>query len=146
MLTYPHRENHITSNRVVDVVLTNVSTVVEPVTLAEVKNYLKTNSIADVDEDALTTDMITEAREWVEKRCGISLIAKTVSTILELYNRQELPYGPVITNDPTNKPIVVKDKDGVIIDLSTVNCSPRLLGADFPRLHIGLAMQLCRFN
>lgn len=82
----------ILTNAVIDVVLNEGDSVVFPVTLDKMKEYLKVSTTAD---DDLIIEMIQEARIWVEKRCGISIVEKEVTAILEVMNEQELPYGPI---------------------------------------------------
>lgn len=86
---------NIRTNAVIDVVATETGTptVTEPVSLLQMKQYLKMENISA--DDAVITDMIKEARTWVERRCGISLITKSVTAILEVMTSIELPYGPV---------------------------------------------------
>jgi len=115
------RENLQGSNKVIDVVFTYALPVVEPVTLAEVNAYMKVDY--PDEDDLIEDDLIKEAREWVEVACGISVIARTVTAIISVLNRQELPYGPVasITN--------VKDATGTIITTGFT-----FEGTQFPRL------------
>lgn len=106
----------IRTNAVIDIVFTDPGVITEPVTLDEMKNYLKVSTTAD---DIMITEMITEARVWVEKRCGISIIERAVTAIVEVMNEQELPYGPI-----QKSTIVVLNSDG-----DTVT-SPVLIGLD----------------
>jgi len=103
----------ITNNRLVDYTFDDTEPVVEPVTLNEVKEYLRIDPGVSY-EDNLLTDLITAAREETEKYTGCSLIARNVTAILELVNRHELPYGPV-------KSVVNEDQY-------------KLIGKDFPRV------------
>lgn len=80
-------------NFLIDYTLTDIAPVVEPVTLQEAKDYCRVTTTAD---DALITNMITEAREAIERVAGLSLIPKTAVVFFK--NNQgnfELPYGPV---------------------------------------------------
>lgn len=65
----------------------------EPVTVAEVKNWIR---ITVPDEDVLLAELNTTARQQCEHYLNISLIERTVIAILqnELGNI-ELPFGPV---------------------------------------------------
>lgn len=81
----------ITNNRVVDVIFSN-ETLVEPVELEDAKRYMR---IDFDDEDALISQLIVQAREHIERVCGISIISRTVKAVVEMVNRVELPYGPV---------------------------------------------------
>jgi len=65
----------------------------EPVTKEQAKEWLKMEEI-DTD-DEIITDLITEARQWLEKYCGICLVESQVDALVSVKNRQELPYGPV---------------------------------------------------
>jgi hypothetical protein len=106
MLHYLHHHCHqIQTNAVVDVVVTE-SAPTEPVTLAQAKAWLRMENVSL--DDALITELITEARKWIEKRCGISIVTKTVVAILEVMNELELPYGPI--QDMTG--ITITDDDG----------------------------------
>lgn len=72
-------------------IITNLS--VEPVTVAEAKSYLR---LIGSDEDSLIAELITSARERLEKFTGLSFGTKT----LKMYTRDsnkwfELGYGPV---------------------------------------------------
>jgi hypothetical protein len=78
----------------------------EPVTLTEAKAYIR---VGYDTEDTYITSLITAARQWVESMAGVSVIKRTVSCRVELYNSIELPYGPVI-GDPT----VTDPGDGVM--------------------------------
>lgn len=77
----------------------------EPVTLEYVKTYLR---VAYDTDNAILTDMIKAAREWVEKYTGVSVITRTVTCTVELYHSIELPYGPVTTD-----PVIVDAPSGV---------------------------------
>lgn len=65
----------------------------EPVTLAEAKLFIR---VSHTSEDAQIAELITQARQTIEKATGLSLLAKTV----KLWFSNEggyfrLPYGPV---------------------------------------------------
>jgi hypothetical protein len=83
-------------------------TITEPVTLQEMKDYLRLEGYVDMDEstsdnlsdftgdDDLISDLITTARELIEEKAGISVVAKTWETVLtNLCGMIEIPYGPV---------------------------------------------------
>lgn len=106
----------IRTNAVIDVVLDEGDSVAFPVTLDVMKDYLKISTTAD---DELIVAMITEARIWAEKRCGISIVEKEVTAIIEVMNEQELPYGPIQKDT-----IVVVNSEG-----DTVT-DPVLIGLD----------------
>lgn len=97
-------------NLVLDVVVADpIIPVAEAITLAQAKHYLKMEGIND--DDDIITELITEARIWAEKFCAISILSKTVTAILQVKNRIELPYGPVIDISA----VVIKDRLGNIV-------------------------------
>jgi hypothetical protein len=84
------------------------ATISEPVTLQEMKDYLRLEGFVDVDEstsfnisdfdfdDQLITDMIKSSRELIEEKAGISIIQKTLEAVItNLCGMIEIPYGPV---------------------------------------------------
>lgn len=64
----------------------------EPLTLQQVKDHL---IITFSDDDALLTRFITQCRWSVESYCNISIVAKTITLLADLYQEWELPLGPV---------------------------------------------------
>jgi len=80
-------------NYLIDYTLTDNGTITEPVTLAEAKNYSRVSTNAD---DSLITDLITQAREAVEKATGLCLTSKNV---VAFFNNPtggiEMPFGPM---------------------------------------------------
>jgi uncharacterized phiE125 gp8 family phage protein len=77
---------------------------VEPVTLQEAKDYMRISSNA---EDSLIEELITSARERIEKFTGLSLGEKTLKAYWFYFHiPQEIPYGPVTLIDS-----VVNDED-----------------------------------
>lgn len=104
----------------------------EPVSIDEMKDYLRLEGFVDTDEspstelssfnfdDRLIADMIKGARQLFEEAGGMTLIPKTWSVVLtNLCGMQELPYGPVISITS------VKDSDGVDLDY-TITGSKRV--------------------
>ena len=93
----------------------------EPVTLAECKQYMK----IDYDEDdELITEMITAAREELEKFTGLSFIPKLLT--VQLRNECggiEVPYGPVYDIDVN----LLTDYQGEVINPTLIN----ITGTDF---------------
>ena len=79
----------------------------EPVTLTEVKSYMRLEGFQDVgesqatsfdDDDTLIETLIVSARKRLEKLYGISIIPKTLrATITNLAGDIEIPQGPVIS-------------------------------------------------
>lgn len=79
-------------------------TYTEPVTVAEMKNYLRLQgfidegqSISDFEsDDTLIEELITSAREMIERHNGISIVSKALRvTITNLAGGQIIPWGPV---------------------------------------------------
>ena len=84
------------------------SSVTEPVTVQEAKDWMKVDL---TDDDTLIEELITVARKQVEGYLCISLVPKTITAILN--NSQggiELPYGPVASITS------VKDEDDIAIE------------------------------
>lgn len=92
------------------------SVTTEPVTLEQAKGWLKMESISD-DNDIISA-LITNARDWIERYCGITLVQRDLSATVEIKNRIELPLGPV-----DKSTIVVTDSKGNPVD------SPALTGS-----------------
>lgn len=87
-------------------------TVTEPVTVQEVKNYLRLEGFVDINEspadsisdsefdydDSLIGDFIKAGRELFEQKCGLSLVPKTIQAMItNMCGEQEILYGPVRT-------------------------------------------------
>jgi uncharacterized phiE125 gp8 family phage protein len=80
-------------NYLVDYTLVDNGTITEPVTLSEAKNYCRVSTTAD---DSLITDLITQAREAIEKATGLCLTSKLVSVWLNNPGGNvEMPFGPM---------------------------------------------------
>jgi hypothetical protein len=80
-------------NYLIDYTLEYNGEVTEPVTLAEAKNYCRVSTSAD---DALILDLITQAREAVEKATGLCIIPRTVTAWFNNPSGSfQLPYGPM---------------------------------------------------
>lgn len=72
-------------------ILTDLTT--EPVTLQEAKDYMRISSDSEND---LIEELITSARERIEKFTGLSLGEKTLRAYWFYYHvPAEIPYGPV---------------------------------------------------
>ena len=80
----------------------------EPVTLQEMKDYLRLEGFVDIDEsttesisyftydDTLITNMIITARRKAEDYCGISIVFHSWEVLLKNEaGDSELPFGPV---------------------------------------------------
>lgn len=86
--------------------LTNESGIVEPVTLAEVKNYLRlegfindNTSITPVfnDDNTYILSLIKASREALEEFTGLSFVLKTWQIEFDNYaGNFEIPFGPVL--------------------------------------------------
>jgi uncharacterized phiE125 gp8 family phage protein len=90
--------------------------VVEPVTVAEVKEELQ---IDFTDHDVYLGKLITRMRQGMERYCGISMVPKEVVSVLlknELGNI-ELPYGPV--NAATAGDVILTDMEANTIENAT---------------------------
>lgn len=79
-------------NRTIDIKRTE-SSPTEPVTLPEVKAHL---IVTSTDDDTLLTALITSCRKAIEQYTNLSIVAKTIIFIADLYKEWELPYGPVV--------------------------------------------------
>lgn len=89
-------------NAVLDITFDN-GTVTEPVTLAEVKDWLK---IETTDEEDLLEKLITSARELCESYTGVGFIERSIIAILNnSCGNIYLPYSPVTSA------VVLKDVD-----------------------------------
>jgi uncharacterized phiE125 gp8 family phage protein len=112
---------------------TSESGLTEPLTLAEVKNYLRLEGFIDQsesissdfnDDDALIAELIRSARERIEEFTGLSLIPKTWEIeFTNLAGNFEIPFGPV------NTILNVKDDEGdsISTDDFEVSLNGRLL-------------------
>lgn len=71
----------------------------EPVTHAQVKTFMGYPT-ADVSQDTLIDSMITTAREYLEKRTGVSVVAKSYKAYFDKEDADdgwyELPITPVL--------------------------------------------------
>ena len=86
-------------------ILTDLTT--EPVTLQEAKDYMRISSDSEND---LIEELITSARERIEKFTGLSLGEKTLRAYWFYYHvPAEIPYGPITLINS-----VVDDNDVVL--------------------------------
>lgn len=107
--------------------------VTEPVTLQEVKDYLRLEGFqADDDspgsefdfDNALLTELISEGRRWVEVYTGLSLVPKQLQVhLLNQAGFIELP-GPVTGT------IVITKENSEVIPADNY----RFIGSQFPKL------------
>lgn len=84
--------------------------ITEPVTLQEVKDYLRLDGYVDAEDstsddlsefdfdDDLIEEMITACRQLMEQKSGLSLVNHTWEAVItNLCGMIEIPYGPVIS-------------------------------------------------
>lgn len=92
-----------------DISKVEAADVVEPVTLAEAKTWLKVDY---TDEDAMITDMITSARQAIEAYTNLALVDSdvTLSVTIDKSLRARLPFVRTIAE------VEVTDTDDVILD------------------------------
>ena len=65
----------------------------EPLSVSEVKDYLKVDTSAD---DTLIGTLITAAREWVERHCSLALLPQTVLQVWDgLNDNMQLAVSPL---------------------------------------------------
>lgn len=100
-----------------------VIVVMEPVTLAEAKNWIK---VETDDDDAIITMLITAARQYCEGYIGQSFVERTVTAIvvneLVLNGRGiRLPYGPM------GAMVSITDINGFVLDIT----SYKIIGESF---------------
>lgn len=103
-MNYRPRYNHIHD---VSDITDDSDVIVEPVTVAEMKNFLRLDGFEDDDEsgemdftsdDELIAELITASREGIEKWCGISIVRHRWQVLLTNENGSiELPYSNNMT-------------------------------------------------
>jgi len=98
------------TNTAYNISLSDIEPVTEPVSLETAKKWLRMESIGD--DNGLITELVTEARMWIERYCALSIIPKTISCTINLHanGSVELPYGPIDLAS-----IVVKDVNDNIL-------------------------------
>lgn len=106
----------------------------EPVSLEDVKSYMRIEGLQDVDEslstsfdedDELIESLIVTARKKIEKFYGISIVPKTLRVIFNnSLGNIELPHGPVL------EILSLKDREGTVIAEDRYT----LLGEDYPTI------------
>lgn len=106
--------------------------VTEPVTLLQVKEYLRLNGFGSEDsgeqefdyDDVLIESMITEARMWVEKYTGRFIVPRSLTVVL--LNQA----GYIRLPGPVAGTLVIKDDNGDTI----VAEDYEVIGASFPKI------------
>src|SRR5210317_422477 len=92
----------------------------EPVTLAYAKNHLRVDIS---DDDTLIGNLITAAREYIERYCARSIVQHTYrADLANFYDVMELPLGPVqsissIKYYDTASPSVLQTLDSSVYSL-----------------------------
>jgi uncharacterized phiE125 gp8 family phage protein len=79
-------------NSIKDIKNRQANSVTEPVTLAEVKEWL---IIDHTDDDTLLTRLISRVRGAVESKTKLSLVERTITVTADLVRETKLPHGPV---------------------------------------------------
>jgi len=100
---------------------------VEPITVSEVKDHLR---ITTADFDTILGELITAAREYVEKITGRALVQRTLEAQYKDWHNFDLPYPPVISVDS----IEYTDTDG---NTSTVDASIYSVVSDASKIILG---------
>jgi uncharacterized phiE125 gp8 family phage protein len=112
----------VSYNSVLDIEF-NDDAIIEPVTLAEAKDFCKVDINTD---DALITSLITAARQDCEAFTGVGFVEHMIVAVLNNLNGDiYIPYGPIVTINQ------VQDRDGNILVLDQ---DYELSGNQFKRL------------
>ena len=116
-----------------DYTLTDVTPVVEVITVAEAKQYCRVNNNV---EDDLFDDLIAQSREAVEKAANISIIPKTA---IVWFNNEagnfELPFGPI---DIETVKVYDDNQNGIELTSPTL----KLIGDKYPKVAFPLYANL----
>lgn len=113
-------------NTVISVKDLTTGTVTEPATVEEFKHYARINGFGDEGQDfdaddALIAELITSARESLEKHLRISIVQKTLrATLRNEVGLIEIPQGPV--------------RGVMTVTTGDSETSYTLSGEDFPRI------------
>jgi uncharacterized phiE125 gp8 family phage protein len=81
-------------NTIKDIKNRQAESITEPVTLAQVKEWLIIDTV-NTDDDALLTRLITEVRQAIEKKTKLSLVERTITVTVDLVREFKLPHGPI---------------------------------------------------
>jgi len=89
----------------------------EPISLADVKNFIRTIPDDDSEDEAIIIPLITAAREFLENATGRSLARQTLTASLQNFDTVRLPRPPFVSMDSVS----YKDKDGNTIELDSTH-------------------------
>ncbi|MEY8001606.1 head-tail connector protein [Clostridium sp. Mt-5] len=89
--------------------------VIEPLSLDEVKNYLRTDDIADTQEDAYISSLITVAREWCEDYQHRAYITQTWELAL-----QEFPFDNTDTLNDNEESDIIEIPKGNLQSINSI--------------------------
>jgi len=108
-----------------DYTLTDVSPVVEVITVAEAKQYCRVDNTVEND---LFEELITQSRQAVEKAANISIIPKTA---IVWFNNEagnfELPFGPIDIES-----VIVYDDNQNGLELTSPTL--KIIGSEYPKV------------
>ena len=93
----------------------------EPITLSEVKLWLKIEE-GETVEDTLLNSLITASRQWVESHCGISIMPQTITESYDCWYRLFcLQRNPVVSvtaiKYTIDEVLTVYSSDDYVVDL-----------------------------
>jgi uncharacterized phiE125 gp8 family phage protein len=95
-------------------ITTTVEPQVEPITIKELKDYLKLDYTTD---DAMLTALICTARQWAEKYTSRAFICRTLKAHFENHNEKvRLPYPPINSVTTVTR---VRDNESSALTLNT---------------------------
>ena len=105
-----------------DYTLTDVTPVVEVITVAEAKQYCRVDNTVEND---LFEELITQSREAVEKASGLSITPKIATVwFTNLATMFNFPFGPIVQFSS------LTDNNGNVLDPAAY----KLIGGDYPSL------------
>ena len=84
-------------NSIIKIPIVTTDLTTEPVTVQEAKDWM---AITHNNEDTIIGELITRARQMIEKFCGLSFGEKEITAVIHADGRGEpyaLPYGPTIS-------------------------------------------------
>lgn len=98
---------------------------IEPITPAQLRMHLHTDDAAYDDEDARVSDLITTARQWLERKTGQMLVSQTVQMTTTLYD--EIVHAPVSGLIGEGTRLVAEITPGPVISVATVEFETKSL-------------------